>query len=294
MAASGPVQLVLTTLVMATILVVAAASPAQAQDEGAAASWMLFPSGKLYPASIADPQRSGFGVAVVGLPETEIPDAGSMRVALNLGGRFGLVRFTPRGSTELRFHLALEVGFHGLFDIDNTLDNIGWDGVYGLQVTARLGPRLAVKTGTRHTSSHVGDEYAERTGRTRIGYTREEVLAALSWHARPEDRVYVELGWAYGLGNPDLQARGRAQAGLEHIGSKAVLGDQWTWYAAVDLSATEERDWDLDPAVHAGLLLRRGDRRWRVGLGWCEGRTPIGEFFTHDESTVILGLWLDV
>ena len=62
-------------------------------------------------------------------------------------------------------------------------------------------------SGTKHDSAHVGDEHSERTGRQRIGYTREELVAGVSWRPARKWRIYAEGGFGYGL--DDFQDPGR-------------------------------------------------------------------------------------
>ncbi len=45
----------------------------------------------------------------------------------------------------------------------------------------------------------MGDEYAERTGRLRINYTREEFLAGISGELGDRWRVYGEAAYGYDL-----------------------------------------------------------------------------------------------
>jgi len=66
------------------------------------------------------------------------------------------------------------------------------------------------------------------------------------------------------------------------------------WYTALDLSATEERDWRVDTSLHLGLLMDQGDRTWRLGIEYYKGRPNMGEFFQDEESYISLGLWLDI
>jgi opacity protein-like surface antigen len=248
----------------------------------AQADFQMFPSSNLYPHYIADPRRPEFGLTLPGFPDPKIPDSGDQRVGLKLGGRFGLVRFGE-------WQADIEAGFTGQFDIEHSLDNVGWDGTYGFLISTALGNGVSVQLGTKHISSHVGDEYAERTGRQRIGYTREELVAGAAWSIDDHWRTYGEVGWGYKTKEEIGQERGRLQLGLEH---EASLGDRLGWYAALDLQAFEERDWQVDPTLQAGLLVPAGDRRWRVGLAVHDGAVPIGEFYQVDETYVALGLWL--
>ncbi len=251
----------------------------------AAPSFQVFPSSNLYPGYIADPRRPEFGVAVLGVPDPRIPDSGDRRVWLKLGGRFGLLRFGG-------WQFDIEPGFSGQFDIEHSLDNIGWDGIYNFLFSSALRDDLRVQIGTKHVSSHVGDEYAERTGRRRIDYTREELAAGAIWSVTPRWRTYAEAGWGFSPKEEVGQEPGRLQLGLEHEAPGSLGQGRLGWFAALDLGAMEERDWQVDPSLQIGLLVPAGDRRWRVGLGFHDGTVPLGEFFRVDETYVALGLWL--
>jgi hypothetical protein len=275
-----------------------AAGPA-VEVAGPERTFRLFPEDDLYPAYKADHHRARFGLVYHAVPSAGIAGSGEARFDLRLGGRFGLLRVTPRDRLGQdrpgrAWQLSLIAGFDGQFDIDNSYDNVGWDGNYGLAFTTSRGRGPALKVALFHTSSHVGDEYAERTGRLRIGYTREEVSAGLAWTIGRRWRAYAEGAWGYVLRNEELMEPGRAQVGLEVEAAESLWKRRIGWYAALDVSATEERDWSVDVSLDVGLLLRSGARTWRAGLGFYDGRVPLGEFFRDDERYVSFGLWLDV
>ena len=77
----------------------------------------------------------------------------------------------------------------------------------------RSTPTRIYKVAWQHLSSHVGDEYAERTGRRRIAYTRNELAGGISERLGERWRAYGEIGWGYSLKNNDLQEPGRVQGG---------------------------------------------------------------------------------
>lgn len=255
---------------------------------------LFFPAGHLYAPYVADPHRIGFGLQVLQYPHAGIPESGSTRFDLKSGGRFGLVRFHPRGSEDLGWELGLEAGFHAQFDIEHQLDNLGWDGRYGFTITTAQTRKLSLKFGYLHDSSHVGDEYAERTGRLRIGYTREEVAAGISWLADSGWRTYGEYGHGTVLRNRELQKPGRVQFGFQWDPAKFEQGRYRHWYGGMDVSAMQERDWKMDVSVQTGYRIDTQDKTWRFGLNWRKGRPPIGEFFQHTETYVGLGLWVDI
>ena len=277
-----------------------AAAPASEEQEekllksGADWSFVVFPEGTLYPADISAPQRPAFGVQLMSFSSTEIFNSGTSRYGLKLGGRFGFFRIHPKGKPDRGLQLDIIAGFNGQFDRRHSSDSIGWDGIYGLMASYRTGEAVAMELGVLHTSSHIGDEYAERTGRLRINYTREELVAGVSWSMAQRWRTYGEVGWGYELGNKALQEPGRLQLGLEYE-RREVLGKQrMGWYVAGNGSATEERDWSLDHTAQIGLSMKAGERHWRLGLEYYNGRSLIGEFFQDDESYTALGLWLDL
>lgn len=257
-----------------------------ASERAAAAGFQMFPSSNLYPKYIADPRGPQFGVTLLALPSPEIPDSGDQRVGLKLGGRFGLLRVHG-------WQMDIEAGFTGQFDIEHSLDNIGWDGTYAFLVSSEIRPGVHLQLGTKHVSSHVGDEYAERTGRRRIGYTREELAGGAAWSFAPRWRAYGEAGWGYATKTEIGQEPGRLQLGFEHEAAGNLRGGRLGWYAALDLGSMEEKDWQIDPTLQLGLLVPSGDRRWRVGLGYHDGTVPLGEYYQTDEPYIALGLWLD-
>jgi len=260
----------------------------------ASESVIYLPPGNLYPPSLADPHRVGFGVQQLYFTSPRIPDSGNSRVAIRAGGRFGVVRSGTPDEGSTAWQMDILGGFNAQFDDEHAQDNIGWDGRYGLVLTASRPGDVAFKFGMLHDSSHVGDEYAERSGRLRINYTREELVAGVSCAAGGKWRTYAEGGYGYVFGNDELMKPGRAQAGLEYDACKGGRQRCTGWYGALDLSATEERNWRLDTALQTGVAVRTNGRAWRIGVEWYRGRPPIGEFFQYTETYVSLGLWLDV
>lgn len=263
----------------------------------------LFPQGHLFALPVADPQRPGAAVQVASVGSVGIEDATDRRFFLRVGGRFGLVRWLPDEPGGRSWQLSLEAGLDGQFDQGLGQDNIGWDGNYGLTLTIARGraPRdgavgcWVFLAGMLHTSSHIGDEWINRTGRERINYTREEVRVAASRRLGDRWRTYVEAAHAYqrrAFG--DLIKPLRAQWGLEWEAPGVVWGGRAGWYVATDLQAWEERDWRLDVAVQAGLAFPSGGRTWRLGLDVHDGRVPLGEFFQDTETSVALGLWAEL
>lgn len=275
------------------------AGPLRGQDESDASEapsrrWKLFPSGDLYPRYLANPDAPATGVTLQFFSSTEIDQAGDRRQHVKLGGSFPLVGWGGRRPGGRRWHLRLDGALDAQFDPSNQTDNTGWDGNYGLMVVSdREEGGLAFRVGTFHISAHLGDEWILRTGRERINYRREELLAGVAWVWGEGDRVYLEGGWAYDVLSP-LQERLRIEAGIEFEGAARWLPAATGWYVALDLSAWEERDWTLDTGAQIGLVTRPHGRTWRLGIQYWDGRVPLGEFFLETEAYLALGLWTEL
>ena len=302
-----------TIALLAATMAAATARAGEGTGEATAERRWL-PEGVVYEPYLAEVRHPGFAATVLAVTDEDDPrgERGDLRFGLKLGGRFGLLRTATGGgggheeadrAPRRLWQLSFEAGFYGQFDIESSLDNLGWDGLYGLVLATaradRSGP--ALRLAVNHISSHVGDEYAERTGRRRIGYTREELALGMALRPTPRWRTYAEAAWGYVLraedsAGRDLQAPGRVQAGVEYEapGSVGRTG-RWGLYAAVDANAWEERDWSPSVTVEAGLAAPVGDdRRWRVGVAWYDGQLPVGELFQVDESYALAGVWLDL
>ena len=257
----------------------------------------IFSPGKpLYRPYIANPIRPMMAVNYVSIQDNDIFDSGDGRYHIRLGAQGGFLRFHPAGDSSRGYQIDLEAGFLGVFDRDNSLDNIGWDGVYSLLFTWGNGEGFAAKLALQHDSSHVGDEYAERTGRQRINYTRQEYALGLSLAGLEHWRIYGEAAWAFDIRNEDLQEKWRVEGGLEFEDPDRFRNGKLGYYAAVDVMSYQESDWKAEVTVQAGLVLpvTDPDRTWRFGLEYRDGRSVIGEFFQSRESHIALGMWIDL
>lgn len=254
------------------------------------------PGSDLFPRYIANPLRPMTSLSRITLSDSNIPGAGDDRYVFRLGGRYGFLRIHPAGESGRGFQFDLEGAFLGVFDIDNSLDNIGWDGLYGALFSWGNGRGLALKFGTKHDSSHVGDEYAESTGRKRINYTREEVLLGVSLTGFNYWRIYGEGAYAYDLRNKDLQERWRVEGGIEFQDPERWWDGSAGYYAALDVTSYEENNWQADVTIQAGLVLpvKKRFRTYRLGLEYHNGRPLIGEFFQIKEKYFAIGLWMDL
>ena len=253
---------------------------------------VVFPDAEFYRQYVADPGRSQSAMILQRVSSVGIESAGDARFLLRLGGRFALLRWHPAGEPDRGWQLDFEGGFFGQFDIDNSLDNIGWDGLYGLLLSYKPTPDVGFRVGMLHDSPHVGDEYAERTERRRLDATREELAFGASWRPVLRWRVYGEAGYAVGL--EPFQEPLRLQTGIEWRGERRFWR-RATWYGALDLTGYEETDWQPRAAVQVGLMVPtgRGTGRYRFAVEVTDGRSVLGEFLFDEETAVGVGWYFD-
>lgn len=253
---------------------------------------VIIPPADFYPYYLADPRSAQTAIKLVGMLETDIEDTSNSRFNHGLGKRFGLFRFGDERSYKA-WQIDVDVGYFANFDIREHTDNIGWDGIYGLFFSRRLSPTRFIRFGTLHDSAHLGDEYVEETGRQRIEYTREELLAGFAWLPNPRSKIYTELGWAWDL-KEDMEPL-RWQFGAEYYGTSKDLYLGLPWYAATDFALFEERDWEPAITLQLGLIYSTGNEteRYRFVLEAYSGRSLMGEFSFEDESYLSFGVYYD-
>ncbi|MEJ2391285.1 MAG: DUF1207 domain-containing protein [Gammaproteobacteria bacterium] len=251
----------------------------------------LLPRQALYPNYLADPLRPTFNAQLQYYGNSEIADTGNNRFDLKLGARLPLYQSSFH---QHPWQWVLLGGFHGQFDNTNTQDNIGWDGIYGLSLVAQQTPQLAWRFGIKHISAHIGDELIQRTGRQRIGYTREEWRLGVAWSPEATSTFYTEAGYAYGLRNSVLQKPWRLQLGGQYRHPARFWQQRFQWYSALDLSSYQENHWQLNTDLQLGISTHSGDHQWRLGLEFYNGRSQLGEFFQDRERYIGAGLWFDI
>lgn len=262
-----------------------------AVNTAVAAQTGLFPEEAIYPVYIADPLRPTFNAQKQAYAHSNIANTGDDRFDLKLGANLLLYESEILNRP---WQLILLGGFHAQFDNSQSQDNIGWDGIYGFHFAIRQNQHLAWRIGIKHISAHIGDELIERTGRSRIGYTRQELRVGLAWSPPINTTLYSEAAYAYDLRNEVLQKPWRVQLGAQYQSPGKYWRNQINWYSAVDLSAYEENNWDINTTVQIGLGARSGPHNWRLGLELYDGRSQLGEFFQDDERYASLGLWFDL
>ncbi len=255
----------------------AADAPAPARK-----GWFAFPPGPLlYDPYLAAQRQSRTAVKVI----RPFGGGDHERIEATIGVDRSLVRWKADEDSTAASEVEFEAAVFTRFDVHTQYEMEASDWRFGLPFVHRDG-NLAWKIHLYHLSSHLGDDYIKRTGRTGSQYHLEEVAGGLSWDATADSRIYGEAGAA--VYNGPATYSGRVQAGYEWVGRK--WGSGLAPYFAVDLQARKEQDWTPDATVAVGIAF---GRNFRLGLEYYHGRDTQTQFLARRTHWVSVGLYFD-
>jgi len=247
-----------------------------------------FPQSLLWEPPLASRREPRFTF----VPTTLSNDFTNNTLDANIGATVGLVRF-EREDSPLRVQLdAFGVVINRVSQYDFLVDS---DYRAGLPLTFALGPWHG-KLAFEHTSSHLGDETIERTGRQRNDYTKDEIVAGLGrWLFADHLRVYGDVGWAVFEHIPDNPSPFRFDLGGEWR-PRVSTGFWGEPFAAANLEFNGANGYHPSLDVQLGWLWRAPDRRlgqFRVYAEYFTGRSDFGQFFTMNEQFLGFGVAIE-
>jgi hypothetical protein len=249
--------------------------------------WSLIPEGLIYRSYQAGPKESRFGSVWF----SEQTGEGSLW-DIALGGRVGVLRFGNRSPVHPEgWQLDIEGAAFPRLDITaGRRDLVSADYRFGIPLTYGLG-RYQMKFAYYHLSSHLGDEFIERTGAQRINYVRDALVWGHSYFLTPDARSYAEIGYSY---NTDGGAEPwEIQFGLE-FAPPCPTGVCGAPFLAINALLQEEHDFGGMLTLQAGWAWRNAvGRLFRVGLHYHNGKSPQYEFFDRHEEQIGVGIWYD-
>lgn len=263
-------------------MALAAATIARAQSPGASPAavprWEFLPKRPNVPSRHADPRQPQAVIRFIA-GDTGIRN----RVDGGVGGQAGVFRWSP-AVADCALGLDAYASFFAQFDLTHRADLLGFDGQYGFPMAFRW-RTLTLSAGFAHTSSHLGDEFAESAGLSRLDYRREELVSAVDWLGPYGLHLYTEVGYGIDLGvrdGPGRQRPLRLQYGFDWE-PRGGCWERWPVFAGWNAEHRQEARWTICSHLQLGwrLYSTRLGREIRLTTSWYTGRSLLLQFHDH-------------
>lgn len=251
------------------LLMLALVPALRAQDDP-----VLLPPRPASELPLASPRASGFVGRIVSVTRGESAFGAEREAEVGIGEDFRLLDLA-RGAHPV----SLEFGVHvyGRFSLDDPKSSlISNDWLVGLNTVAEFGPVL-VALRVYHESSHLGDEYSEETGATRLDWSRE---VAGVWGA------YRAGHWTV---HGNLNVTLIDELGLERLASAAavdwrggtgrLLGLPMRPVAGLYVDGAAATAWKATTSMRVGLVVESGLRSIALSLIALDGLSTQRQFF---------------
>lgn len=243
-----------------------------------AADGEFFPSGhEVFERLIADPRELQYSARLIA------PVSKSLSGQAAIGDYVGLYKGMVEGGAVVQ--ISLGGGAFGRFDLSSkTNDMESADFFANIPLDLRKG-KWSGRFMMYHTSSHLGDDFIKRTGRTIEKHSWDNLRWLASYQAFDSLRLYS--GYTYAFRTlPQSIGRSALQGGFEWV-SKWVSGKHVRWYWANDFQSWERTDWR--PAFNAqlGFTVKNNPTSMRSVSFYVDfgaGGQPEGQFYLQRET----------
>ncbi len=245
----------------------------------------LLPLTELFSPFIADPKESRFTAQYfynfTGL-------GGSTTAVTSVGDYFPLIQWNFEEAHAAQ--VGIEGSVYGLFnrpnggyDLVNTDYFIAFPFIYQSNDSSY---RLRLS----HQSSHLGDDLLlDNPEQEHIDHTFEDLEFTVA-HQWDSVRLYGSGGFV--VHSKDDIHQLHFQGGAEY---RKPLGANLQLILAADLQSWEEMHWRLDQSYQTGIGLRgHSHREFRAMIGYYNGSSPYGQFYTDDIEYWMLGVSVDI
>lgn len=211
---------------------------------------------------------------------------------VTLGGRSSLARYaTSQGHRPEGWEIQLEGAGMLRLNLDQNWDFEAADFRFGVPLIYAAG-HVQWKFAYYHLSSHVGDEFLKRNPTfQRINFSRDTLVAGLSYFPLPAVRAYAEAGWAFYADEGTDPWEFQFGVDMARPGPTGRMG---TPFIAVNGHLREEVNFGGNLVIQAGCLWRGKDgQSVRAGLHYLNGKSNQFEFFNNSEQQIGFGVWQD-
>ncbi|HSJ23228.1 MAG TPA: DUF1207 domain-containing protein [Longimicrobiales bacterium] len=283
-----------------------AAGAAQAYRQAEAAAGDLLPEVRYLGAPLADPMapRISVGLMRTTLLATQGPERDPFELADADGAADEYVAAVGVGAVLPLVQLAVWDGGGAILTVEGRVfarfrielprrDDMGQDWYVGGAVEAGW-PRVAARLGVLHRSSHIGDEFADNTGASRIEFGGEQLDGMVAYDVPGVARLYGGGAWVF-RSYLDWEPRLRALRVRDRALLQFGLDREWQpWsdprfhaFAGADYYSAERTGWHPAFAAAAGVGVRT-TRSLRLTVRAFDGMSHMGEFFLTPERYISL------
>jgi Protein of unknown function (DUF1207) len=266
-----------TWRLLACILLVGRTGAAAAQDR-------VFPRVPAFELPEASPRVHGIVGRVISARRGDSDFGAEPEADVGIGENFPVLalREGPRPLT-----LGFGTQVYGRFSLgDKKSALISNDWVVELNTTALLGA-WSLTGEIYHESSHLGDEYSERFGETRLDWTREVAAAWVSYGRGPL-RLTGNLSYVL-IDQLDLDRPGGALAAdYEGRPFGRLLGAPVRAVGGVFFESWAATSWRVSTSAKLGIALARADGGRQIGLALIahDGLSTQRQFFRRESRYI--------
>ncbi|WP_435022667.1 DUF1207 domain-containing protein (plasmid) [Tundrisphaera sp. TA3] len=207
-----------------------------------------------------------------------------------IGAQFGLGRFAPEGREHEGFQLDVFAAVFTRFNDKRLLTAADYRA--GIPLTYAKGP-WSTKLSYEHTSTHIGDEYSEATGRMQKALAIDEIVLGISRNFGEHLRVYGQYGYAFLTSKyTNANMRNRFDFGISYSNYEDT-GVKGRPYIAYDIDIRQYQNYNVNNTFQVGWQWVRAGRSVRIGYEYYGGLSPYGQFYKQQENWSAIGFYLD-
>ncbi len=255
-----------------------------------AAQNRIFPSVPSFERPEASPRVHGLAARIISAQRGDSRFGKEAEAEVALGENFPVLALR-RGDRPITLGFGSQVyARFSLTDAKSALISNDW--VVGLNSTAIFGA-WAFTLETYHESSHLGDEYEDRTGAKRIDWTRE-VLAAWASYASGPWRIMGSA--SYTLRDELRLERSGGSLGLDFRPPSRTGRGPIRPVGGVYFDATAATSWRVSGSFKAGVVLQASPGGREIGFAVIahDGLSTQRQFFREESRYLGLEVRFDL
>jgi hypothetical protein len=258
----------------------------------ASAQARIFPSVPSFELPQASPRVHGLVGRIISARRGESDFGRESEAEVGVGENFPVLALR-RGPRPVTLGFGTQVyGRFSLGDRKSALISNDW--VVGLNTTAALGA-WTLTGEIYHESSHLGDEYGDRFGASRIDWTREVAAAWVTYGTGPV-RVTGNLSYVL-IDELPLDRPGAALA-VDFRGRPVggFLGGQVRAVGGVFFEGAAATSWRISSSAKLGIAVARADGGREVGIALIahDGLSTQRQFFRRESRYIGAELRFDL